>query len=294
MPRSVGFLGASLVLILATAPVAVAEESNPSLVIAETVDDPLIVERSTDLEPLIEAASGLATLTLNRVEEVRRSLLDFGGFLRSVRARHRAATASLVAVNRLVADQVRSADQLRADYARSLDRLDEEDRVRLEEDARVLRNMSAVVRILANDDWVCPVDGTIKFYDSWHEVRASGKPHQGVDLIGFRGARLRAPVDGRIQFYWDTVGGRSFSLHGDNGDYYFGTHLLRFGSPGRVKAGDPIGQVGSGGNATGNHLHFEYHPAGRGNQVNPYQIVDAHCGDRLPIDVPLDHAANGD
>ena len=132
-------------MILATAPVAVAEDSNPSLVIAETVADPLIVERSTDLAPLIEAASGLATLTLNRGEEVRRSLLYFGGFLRSVRARHRAATAALVAVNRLVANQVRSADQLRADYARSLERLDEEDRVRLEEDARVLRNMSAVV-----------------------------------------------------------------------------------------------------------------------------------------------------
>ncbi|SVA98427.1 uncharacterized protein METZ01_LOCUS151281, partial [marine metagenome] len=184
VPRSVRFLGASLVLILATAPVAVAEESNPSLVIAETVADSLIVERSTGMEPLIEAASALAALTLNRVEEARQSLLYFGGFLRSVRARHRVATASLVAVNRLVADQVHSADQLQADYARSLDRLDEKDRVRLEEDARVLRSMSAVVRILASDDWVCPVDGTIKFYDSWHEVRASGKPHQGVDLIG--------------------------------------------------------------------------------------------------------------
>jgi len=59
-------------------PVAVAEESNPSLVIAETVDDPLIVERSTDLEPLIEAASGLATLTLNRPEKLNAYLPAMG------------------------------------------------------------------------------------------------------------------------------------------------------------------------------------------------------------------------
>jgi murein DD-endopeptidase MepM/ murein hydrolase activator NlpD len=153
--------------------------------------------------------------------------------------------------------------------------------------------MSAVVRILASEDWVCPVDGITKFYDSWHEERVGGKLHQGVDLIGFRGARLRAPVNGRVEFYWDTIGGRSFRLYADNGDYYFGTHLLRFGSPGRVEAGDPVGQMGSSGNATGTHLHFEYHPGGRGNQVNPYPIVNAHCHDRIPIDVPLDHATNG-
>lgn len=279
---------------LSTAPLAIAEEPNYSLVVTKTIGDPLIVERSAGLEPLIVAASELAALTFSRAEGLRRSLIEFGGFLRSVRIRHRAATTSLLAVNRLVADQVRSADQLRADYTFSLDRLDEEDRVRLQEEARAFRNMSAVVRILASDDWVCPVDGTIKFYDSWHEVRASGKLHKGVDLIGFRGSRLRAPVDGRIEFYWDTVGGRSFSLYADNGDHYFGTHLLRFGSPGRVQAGDPIGQMGSSGNATGTHLHFEYHPGGRGNQVNPYPITDAHCGDRLPIDVPLDHAVRSD
>ena len=280
-----------MMLLVGVLPLAVAEEPGRSVVLVDRHEDPLVVQRIANVDALFGTASRLAALTVERVERVNQGLREFSGLLRSLRIRHQATAAALLEINRLVADQVWSADELRVDYSQSLNGLETEDRLRLEKEAIALRNMSAVVRIATSNNWVCPVEGTVKFYDSWHEVRSSGKLHMGVDLIGFRGSRLRAPVDGRITFYWDTVGGRSFSLYADNGDYYFGTHLLRFGSPGRVKAGDPIGQLGAGGNATGNHLHFEYHPEGRGNHVNPYPIVDAHCGDRLPIDVPLDHSA---
>ena len=38
-----------------------------------------------------------------------------------------------------------------------------------------------------------------------------------------------------------------------------------------------IGYVGRTGNAGGYHLHFEYHPGGKGNSINPFFLVDAHC-----------------
>lgn len=291
MHRSFGLSSTmlALALVIVVSSPAAAEETDPSLVLVERQEDPLVIERVVDADVLLSAVSNLAALTIERFDRANQGLRDFTGLLRSLRVRHRAAAATVLEINRLVVDQVWSADELRADYSQSLNRLEKEDRLRLEKEAIALRNMSAVVRIVTTDDWVCPVEGTVKFYDSWLEVRSGGKLHMGVDIIGFRGARLRAPVDGRVTFYWDTVGGRSFNLYADNGDYYFGTHLLRFGSPGRVKAGDPIGQLGAGGNATGNHLHFEYHPGGRGNDVNPYPIVDVHCDNRLPIDVPLDH-----
>jgi hypothetical protein len=39
-------------------------------------------------------------------------------------------------------------------------------------------------------------------------------------------------------------------------------------------------------------LHFEFHagPTGRGNEVNPYQLVNRRCTDRIPMEMPLNHS----
>ena len=113
------------------------------------------------------------------------------------------------------------------------------------------------------------------------------KRQEGVDLVGLRHDPILAPVDGVVIRRWDTLGGRSFDLVATNGDYYFGTHLSRFGAEGEVRAGEVIGYMGDDGNAKGVHLHFEYHPGGKHNPVNPYPIVDAHCTNRTDIDVSL-------
>lgn len=125
---------------------------------------------------------------------------------------------------------------------------------------------------------VCPVAGPHSFIDSWGAPRSGGRRHQGVDMMARIGVPVVAPVSGTVSHRGNSVGGLSFHLSGDDGHYYYGTHLSRYGQGGRVSAGTVIGYVGDTGNARGMpHLHFEIHP-NHGAAVNPYPATRAACG----------------
>ena len=102
--------------------------------------------------------------------------------------------------------------------------------------------------------------------------------HIGVDLSAPVGTPVVAPVDGSVSFSSDGAGGKTFTMAGTDGNFYYGAHL-NFQGPnsGAVKAGTVIGQVGQTGNASVPHLHFEIHPGGRGNVTNPYPSVARVC-----------------
>ncbi|MDH3296556.1 MAG: M23 family metallopeptidase, partial [Acidimicrobiia bacterium] len=124
----------------------------------------------------------------------------------------------------------------------------------------------------------CPVAGPHHFIDSWGFARSGGRRHKGVDIMAKPGVPIVAPVSGRVQHRSNRVGGLSFHLRDDFGNYYYGTHMSAYGKAGDVKAGEVIGYVGDSGNASGiPHLHFEIHPGGRGNPVNPYIDSAAVC-----------------
>lgn len=123
----------------------------------------------------------------------------------------------------------------------------------------------------------CPVAGAHSFIDSWGYPRSGGRRHKGVDMMANIGVPIVAPVSGTVTHRSNRVGGRSFHLNGDDGNYYYGTHLSSYGQSGWVAAGTVIGYVGDDGNAAGiPHLHFEIHPGG-GAAVNPYPYVREVC-----------------
>jgi murein DD-endopeptidase MepM/ murein hydrolase activator NlpD len=125
---------------------------------------------------------------------------------------------------------------------------------------------------------VCPVAGPHSFIDSWGYPRSGGRSHKGVDMMARTGVPVVAPVSGTVSHRGNSIGGLSFHLSGDNGHYYYGTHLSAYGASGRVSAGTVIGYVGDTGNARGMpHLHFEIHPNHAG-PVNPYPATRAACG----------------
>ena len=71
------------------------------------------------------------------------------------------------------------------------------------------------------------------------------------------------------------MGGLGAKVYGEYG-YVYNAHLSRFGQLGPVSRGDVIGYVGTTGNASGPHTHFEWHP-GNGIAVDPYSFLVLVC-----------------
>jgi len=132
--------------------------------------------------------------------------------------------------------------------------------------------------VLGGPGWNCPVQGSVSFGDTWGAPRSGGRRHQGVDMIGAVGLPLIAVVDGIATAKENTLGGRTVSLVGADGNRYYYAHLDDWGTLGPVSAGTVIGYLGKTGNARFSieHLHFEIHPGG-GSAVNPYPTVAAFC-----------------
>lgn len=143
--------------------------------------------------------------------------------------------------------------------------------------ARLRLDGGAVV-VPATAAWRCPVAGPVRFSNDYGVAKGGGRFHEGIDLYAAAGTRVVASVAGRVERVEGPRGGRQVWLHGDDGVVYIGTHLARFGTAGRVVAGEVIGYVGTSGNAAGTspHLHFEAHPSGAG-PVNPYPLLVRAC-----------------
>ena len=98
--------------------------------------------------------------------------------------------------------------------------------------------------------------------------------HKGIDIGAAGGTPIYAAAGGTITYSgWESGYGYLVIIdHGNDVETYYGHCSKLYVSKGQqVNAGDKIAAVGSTGNSTGNHLHFEIRL--NGAQVNPQKYV---------------------
>ncbi|MEQ1900687.1 MAG: M23 family metallopeptidase [Devosia sp.] len=122
-----------------------------------------------------------------------------------------------------------------------------------------------------------------------HPIFKTRKLHTGVDLAAPRGTPIYAAGDGLVEKAQRVSGYGNFVLlrHVNGFETGYG-HMSRFADgikPGdKVRQGQIIGYVGSTGNSTGNHLHFEIKI--NGNFVDPLSVKLPRDKSLPPQDAP--------
>ena len=129
--------------------------------------------------------------------------------------------------------------------------------------------------IKENYSFILPVTGTVTSrYGQREETEVVSANHQGIDIGANEGTAIYASMEGTV-----TVSSEEgeYGKHIDitNGDVltrYAHCSKLLVKEGDKVKQGDKIAEVGSTGNSTGPHLHFEIRRDNR--TINPESILD--------------------
>lgn len=125
--------------------------------------------------------------------------------------------------------------------------------------------------------------------DTYKQGRAGGsRVHDAIDIMADHGTPVVAAAPGKVEKLFFSKGGGGITVYVRSDDkkwIYYYAHLQDY-APGlkegqKLKRGDPIGRVGSTGNANpqGPHLHFAIHRMGEndswhgGTAVNPYPLL---------------------
>jgi peptidoglycan LD-endopeptidase LytH len=148
-----------------------------------------------------------------------------------------------------------------------------------------------VEAVVAPSGLAIPVAGirAAQLSDTYSEARAGGRRvHDAIDIMAPRGTPVIAAAEGTVEKLYFSRGGGGITAYVRSPDrrfVFYYAHLDAY-APGlgegqRLARGDPIGTVGSTGNASaaGPHLHFAIHVMGasdrwyQGRAINPYPLL---------------------
>ena len=129
--------------------------------------------------------------------------------------------------------------------------------------------------IKENYSFTLPLKGAISSrYGARTPTEIVSANHAGIDIAVNAGTKFVAAMEGEVTFV-SSEGGYGNHVYIQNGDVitiYAHCQTIYVKQGDKISQGEQIGEVGSTGNATGPHLHFEVR---RGNRVvNPEYIMN--------------------
>ncbi len=134
-----------------------------------------------------------------------------------------------------------------------------------------------------------PIAASARFTDQQNFGSSGGhwaRGHTGTDLSAACGTPVRASTAGTINIETDQSWAGPWLVQVSTGEgrlttWYAHMQSVDVADGTRVSAGQQIGEVGSLGNSTGCHLHFEVHPRGGSiyeDDVDPSDWLQTHVG----------------
>ena len=125
--------------------------------------------------------------------------------------------------------------------------------------------------------FIMPVNGKISdgYGPRTPPTPTSSSFHHGIDIVASEGTPIHASADGQVvSAAPNSSFGNLTTISHANGFRTLYAHQSRFGvsAGATVKQGQVIGYVGTTGNSTGPHLHFEVHDAS-GSPIDPMKVI---------------------
>ena len=128
-----------------------------------------------------------------------------------------------------------------------------------------------------------PVEGVraSRIADTFGAPRGSDRTHAGVDIFATRGTPVRSATRGIVASVRDGgLGGRQVWVIGPGRERHYYAHLDDWqeglGAGDLVRPGDPLGTVGTTGNARGTPPHLHYGIYGSDGAYDPLPLFKAY------------------
>ena len=183
------------------------------------------------------------------------------------------------------------ASQAVAGVRRDLPALNQEVTTRAQSLRELLTFLDAQAALRAAAPSILPVKGLITagFGPRVSPITGQREFHEGLDIAAPYGTPIVATADGVVTYAGPLVayGNVVFLDHGQGFQTFYGhnsSNRVREGQ--RVRRGETIAFIGTSGNATGPHVHYEVHV--RGVIVNPLKYAIDTSGVTVARDVKVD------